>query len=79
MICIGNFKKRSFISVTKAKNLVVFPFTYVSESHAMLNGNFFMNLHSVDSAEAMKQGKETLNASSLQFFTQCWTLHRHYF
>jgi hypothetical protein len=39
----------------------------VSESHALFKGDFFMNLNSVDSDEAMKQGDEALNASSLLF------------
>jgi hypothetical protein len=32
MIFIGNFKKRSYISIAKAKNFVSFPFTFVLES-----------------------------------------------
>jgi hypothetical protein len=39
----------------------------VSESHALFNGDFFMNLNSVDSDKAMKRGNEALNASSLLF------------
>jgi hypothetical protein len=39
----------------------------VLESHALLNGNFFMTLYSVDSDEAMKRGNEALNASPLLF------------
>jgi hypothetical protein len=39
----------------------------VSESQALFNGDFFMNLNSVDSAEAMERGDEALNASSLLF------------
>jgi hypothetical protein len=35
----------------------------VLESHALFNGDFFMNLYSVDSDEAMKQGNEVLIAS----------------
>ncbi len=50
-----------------AKNFVVFLFTYVSDSHALLIGDFFMNLNSVDSDEAMKCGNEALNTSSLLF------------
>jgi hypothetical protein len=62
MICIGNLRNPyiSAISVTKPKNVVVFAFTYVSESSALFYGNFCKNSHSVDSHEA-------LNASSLQF------------
>jgi hypothetical protein len=67
MIWIGNLKKRSSISVAKAKYFVVLPLPYVLESHAPLNGNFFMTLYSVDIDEAMKRGNEALNASSLLF------------
>jgi hypothetical protein len=41
--------------MAKAKYFVVLPLPYVLESHALLNGNFFMTLYSVDSDEAMKQ------------------------
>ncbi len=57
MICIGNWKKRLYISVTKVKNLVVFPFTYVSESHALFNGNFFMSLFNIDSDEQWSEAR----------------------
>jgi hypothetical protein len=70
MICIENFKKNSYnfiISVAKPKNFGVFVFTYVLRSPALFNSDFFMNLYSVDGDEAMKQGDEALNASSLQF------------
>ncbi len=59
MICIGNLKKDR-ISVAKAKNFVNFLFTYVSKSHALFNGDFFMNLNSVDSDAAMKRGIEAM-------------------
>jgi hypothetical protein len=39
----------------------------VAESSALLNDDFCMTLHNVDSDEAMKRGDEALNASSLQF------------
>jgi hypothetical protein len=69
MICIGNFNKNSYIfviSVAKAKNFVFFAFTYVSRSPALFfNGDFCMNLYSVDRDEAMKQGDEAFNGSSL--------------
>ncbi len=58
MICIGNKKKNSYffvIFVATPKNSVIFAFTYVSKSPALFTGNFFMNLYSVDSDEAMKQ------------------------
>jgi hypothetical protein len=41
---------------SKAENLVVYAFTYVSESSALIV------------LTAMKQGNEALNASLLQFF-----------
>jgi hypothetical protein len=58
MICVGNFNKNSFIfiiSVAKPTNFVVFAFTYVSISPALFNGDFCMNLYSVDSDEAMNR------------------------
>jgi hypothetical protein len=61
------FKKRLTISVAKAKYFVVLPLPYVLESHALLSGNFFMTLNSVDRDEAMKRGNDALNASSLLF------------
>jgi hypothetical protein len=61
------FKKRLSTSVAKAKYFVVLPLPYVLESHALLNGNFFMTLYSVDSDEAMKRGNEALKASLLLF------------
>ncbi len=58
MICIGNFNKNSYtfvISVAKPKNFVVFAFTYVSRSPTLVfNGDFCMNLYSVDSDEARR-------------------------
>jgi hypothetical protein len=69
MICIGNFNKNSYIfviSVAKPKNFVVFAFTYVLRSPALVfNDDFCMNLYSVDSDEAMKWGDEAINASLL--------------
>jgi hypothetical protein len=41
----------------------------VLESFALFSGDFFMDLHSVDSDEAMKRGHEAFNASSLQFLS----------
>ncbi len=55
MICIGKNHYISVISVAKPENVVVFAFTYVSESFVLLYGNFCMNLYSVDSDEAMKR------------------------
>jgi hypothetical protein len=62
MIFFASLKKNhiSVFSVTKPKNFVVFAFTYVSKSSALLNDDFCMNSHNVD-------GDEALNASSLQF------------
>jgi hypothetical protein len=54
MICIGNLTTDR-ISAAKAKNFLIFLFTHVSESHALFNGDFFMNLSSVDSKEATKR------------------------
>jgi hypothetical protein len=74
MICIGNLKKNPYISVisiAKLKCFIVFACTYVPECSAQLYGDFCMNSHSVYNNEAMKQGNEALNASLLQFFTQC--------
>ncbi len=44
MICIDNFKKFVY-SVTKARNSVVFAFTYVLESPVQFYANFCMNLY----------------------------------
>jgi hypothetical protein len=62
------YKKNSYIFVifvAAPKNFVVFAFTYVSKSPALFNGDFCMNLYSVDSDEAMKRGDEAFNGSSL--------------
>jgi hypothetical protein len=40
-------------------------------SFALFYGDFCMDFKSVDSDEAMKRGDEALNASLLQFFSQC--------
>ncbi len=58
MIFFASYKKNCYISVfsvTKPKNFIVFAFTYVSESSALLNDDFCMNSHNVDSDEAMKR------------------------
>jgi hypothetical protein len=70
MICFGywQFKKNLYIFVifvATPKNFVVFAFTYVLRSPALFNGDFCMNLYSVDSDEAMKLGDEAFNGSSL--------------
>jgi hypothetical protein len=68
----GNFQKKfliSVISVAKPKDIIVFAFTYVLQSFALFNGDLYMDLYSVASDEAMKQGNEALNASSLQFLS----------
>ncbi len=62
-------KKKSLyfrIFHNKAENFVIFAFTYVVESSALLNDDFYMTSNNVDSDEAMKRGDEALNASSLQ-------------
>jgi hypothetical protein len=41
----------------------------VLESFALFYGDFSIDLYIVDSDEAMKQGNEALNASSLQFLS----------
>jgi hypothetical protein len=55
MICIGNFNEKSYMYFryfrSKAKNFVVFTFTYVSRSPGLFNDDFCMNLYSVDSNE----------------------------
>jgi hypothetical protein len=48
---------------SKAENIVVFAFTYVLESFALFYGDFCMDLFSVDSYEAMKQGGKCFIAS----------------
>jgi hypothetical protein len=52
MIGIDNLKKDRLFPLAKAKYFIVLPLPYVLESHALLNGNFFMTLYSVDSDEA---------------------------
>jgi hypothetical protein len=52
---------------SKAEKLCRLSFTYVLRSLALFNGDFCINLYSVDSDEAMKRGDEVVNASSLQF------------
>jgi hypothetical protein len=68
MIFFASKKKSLYFQfyVTKLKNFVVFAFTYVAESSALLNDDFCMTSHNVDSNEATKRGDEALNASSLQ-------------
>jgi hypothetical protein len=55
MICIGNLDKNLYnfvISVAKLKNLVIFA---LCRPVLFFNGDFCMNLYSVDSDEAMKR------------------------
>ncbi len=40
--------------------MVVFAFTYVLDSFALFLGDFCMDIYSVDSDEAKKQGNEAL-------------------
>jgi hypothetical protein len=66
MIGIGNLKNKLYISVifvAKPKNFVIFAF--MSRCPVLFNGNFCMNLFSVDSDEVMKRGDEAFNSSSL--------------
>jgi hypothetical protein len=59
----GNFPKIFFffiVSIAKPKNMVVFAFTYVLDSFALFLGDFCMDIYSVDSDEAKKQGNEAL-------------------
>jgi hypothetical protein len=61
----------SIFSVAKPKNIVVFAFTYVLGSFALFNGDFCMELYSVDNDEARLQFLSTVKrfiASSLQLF-----------
>jgi hypothetical protein len=61
----------SVVSVAKPENIVIFAFTFVLESFALFFCDFCMDFYtcSVDSYEAMKQGDEALNVSSLQFLS----------
>ncbi len=57
MVFIGNFNKLSYsvtISTAKSSKIVIFAFTYVSKSLALLYGNFGLNSDSIDGDEAMK-------------------------
>jgi hypothetical protein len=76
MNSIGNFPK-CVISVAKPKN-IDFALTYVWEIFALFSGDFFMDLYSVDSDEALNASSlqflsiaKRFIASSLQFFSQC--------
>jgi hypothetical protein len=55
MNSIGNSPQKFIISVAKPKNIVVFAFTFVLKSFALFSGDFFKDLFSVDSYEAMKR------------------------
>ncbi len=58
MNLIGNFQKIfviSVFSIAKLKSIVVFAFTYVYICFALYNGDFCMDLYSVDNDEAMKR------------------------
>jgi hypothetical protein len=56
-------------SVAKLKIIVVFAFTFALDSFGLFYGDFCTDLYSLDSNEAMKQGDEALNSSSLQFLS----------
>ncbi len=63
MIFFASWKKNHYISVfsvTRPKNFAVFAFTYVLESSALLNDDFCMNSHYVDSDEVMKRWSEAM-------------------
>jgi hypothetical protein len=61
------FQKKIVYFHSKGEKLPPIAYYICIESHLLFNGDFFMNLHSVDSDEAMKQGDEALNTSSLLF------------
>ncbi len=67
MNSIDNFQKEFVFffvfSVAESKNIVVFAFTFVLDSFGLFYGDFCLDLYSVNSDEAMKQGDEALNAS----------------
>ncbi len=60
------------------KNFVVFAYTYVSKSSALLNDYFCMNSHDVDSNEVMKRGDEVKRFIA-SIFKKRLTLHRYVF
>jgi hypothetical protein len=55
ILAIKKYASIFLISGTKSKNIVVFAFTYVSETFALLYGDCSMNSHSVDNGEAMRR------------------------
>jgi hypothetical protein len=68
MNSIDNFQKTfviSVVSVAKPKNIIIFALTYVLEVLPCFIAISAWISNSVDSDEAMKQGDEALNASSL--------------
>ncbi len=71
MNSMGNFQKKFVISVIfvkKPKNIVVFALNMCGGIFYNVSfGDFYMELHTVDSDEAMKRGDEAFNGSSLQF------------
>jgi hypothetical protein len=64
MNSIGNFQKNVIylVSTAKPKTLSSLP---LHMCFALFYGDFYMDLYSVDSEEAMKRGDEALNTSSL--------------
>ncbi len=57
MVFVGNFSKLSYsvtISTAMSSNMLIFAFTDVSKSLALLYGNFGLNSDSIDGDEAMK-------------------------
>jgi hypothetical protein len=55
ILAIKKYASIFVISGTKSKNIVVFAFTYVLETFALLYGDCSMSSHSVDNGEAMKR------------------------
>ncbi len=54
------FQNNSYIyviSAAKLKKIIIFAFTYVSESLVLLYGDFGMNAYSIDSGEAIRGGE----------------------
>jgi hypothetical protein len=56
MNSIVNFPKNCYFRTfrSKAKNIIIFAFTYVLKSFALFYGDFCIDLYSVDSDEAIK-------------------------
>jgi hypothetical protein len=71
MIVLAIFKKICIFSLfplAKPKNFFVFVFTSVSRSPMLFDGDFYMNLYSVDSDEAMKRWNEAMKRLTVHRF-----------